>query len=59
MALVDSGEPASPPAMTLYLTASKYPRGLACLAKVTKWPPQSEENTASGFLAICALMNGV
>ena len=28
------------------------------MAKVTKWPPQSDENTASGFLAIWALMNG-
>jgi hypothetical protein len=45
--------------MKLYFTASKYPSGLACLANVRKWPPHSEENTASGFLAICALMNGV
>ena len=45
--------------MKLYLTASKYPSGLACFEKFTKWPPHSDEKTASGFLAICALMNGV
>ena len=32
---------------------------LACLMKVTKWPPQSELKTASGFLESWALMNGV
>ena len=26
---------------------------------MAKWPPHSDEKTASGFFAICALMNGV
>ena len=45
--------------MKLFLIASKYPSGFACLTKVTKSPPHSAENTASGFLPICAVMNGV
>ena len=45
--------------MKLYLMASKTPSALACLENVTKKPPQIDEKTASGFLAIWALMNGL
>ena len=36
--------------MKLLLIASKYPSGLACLAKVTKCPPQTREDRL-GLLA--------
>ena len=57
--LVDLGRARLADADEVVLDGVEIPERLGLLGEGHEVPPQSDEKTASGFLAIWALMNGV